>query len=96
MALWLIVTECLEKAKNLPDYTWSHQHALEGKMLISRSGEALGLLKDVYFSEELGTIVGYEVSDGFFAEITEGKQVIQSEAPPAIGKDAIIIDVKYT
>lgn len=86
-------TDRLQKFKDSSEHTLSHQHSLEGKLLVSTSGDSLGLLKDVYFTEEMGTIVGYEVSDGFFTDITEGKQVIESEAPPAIGKDAIIIDV---
>jgi uncharacterized protein YrrD len=65
-------------------------------MMISKSGESLGLLQDVYFHEELGTIVGYEITDGFFSDITDGKQIIHSEKPPAIGKDAIIVDVNHT
>nr|WP_317853507.1 PRC-barrel domain-containing protein [Neobacillus sp. Marseille-Q6967] len=85
--------ECLERAKTAPEYTLTHQHSLNGKMLLSKSGESLGLLEDVYFHEELGTIVGYEITDGFFSDIMEGKQVIQSGKPPAIGKDAIIVDV---
>jgi uncharacterized protein YrrD len=86
-------SDSLEKLKTNPEYTLYHQHSLNGKMLISKSGESLGLLEDVYFHEELGTIVGYEITDGFFSDITEGKQIIQSEKPPAIGKDAIIVDV---
>ena len=46
--------------------------------MISEEGEPLGFLKDVYFQEEVGTIVGYEITDGFFSDITEGKQVIKS------------------
>jgi uncharacterized protein YrrD len=86
----------LEKLKTNPEYTLTHQHSLDGIMMLSKSGESLGLLKDVYFQEELGTIVGYEITDGFFSDITEGKQVIESGKPPAIGKDAIIVDVKHT
>lgn len=86
----------LEKLKTNPEYTLNHQHSLSGKMLLSKSGESLGLLQDVYFHEELGTIVGYEITDGFFSDITEGKQIVQSEKPPAIGKDAIIVDVNHT
>lgn len=88
--------DSLERLKTNPEYTLNHQHSLNGKMLISKSGESLGLLQDVYFHEELGTIVGYEITDGFFSDITEGKQIIQSEKPPAIGKDAIIVDVNHT
>ena len=86
----------LERFKTNPEYTLNHQHSLSGKMLLSKSGESLGLLQDVYFHEELGTIVGYEITDGFFSDITEGKQIVQSEKPPAIGKDAIIVDVNHT
>jgi uncharacterized protein YrrD len=86
----------LEKLKTSPEYTLTHQHSLNGTMMLSKSGDSLGLLKDVYFQEELGTIVGYEITDGFFSDISEGKQVIQSGEPPAIGKDAIIVDVKHT
>jgi uncharacterized protein YrrD len=86
----------LVRRKTNPEYTLNHQHSLSGKMLLSKSGESLGLLQDVYFHEELGTIVGYEITDGFFSDITEGKQIVQSEKPPAIGKDAIIVDVNHT
>jgi len=86
----------LVKWKDSPEHTMTHQHALDGKLMISKSGDTLGLLKDVYFQEELGTIVGYEITDGFFSDITEGKQVIQSGKPLSIGKDAIIVDVNQT
>lgn len=86
----------LEKLKDDPEYTLTHQHSLDGMMMLTKSGESLGLLKDVYFQEELGTIIGYEITDGFFSDLTEGKQVIQSGKPLAIGKDAIIVDVNNT
>lgn len=50
----------------------------------------------VYFNEQLGKIVGYKVTDGFFSDITERTQLIESETPPAIGKDAIIVAVNDT
>ena len=61
---------------------------------MTAEGERLGFLEDVYFLEEVGTIIGYEISDGFFSDMMEGKRVIKAEQPPAIGKDAIIINVK--
>ena len=51
------------------------------------------MLDDVYFLEEVGTIVGYELTDGFFSDITQGKRVIRTPHPPKIGKDAIIVSV---
>lgn len=67
---------------------------LVGKPLVSSTGESLGILADVYFQEELGTIVGYECSDGFFADITEGKRVVKTDEPPMFGKDAIIVNIQ--
>lgn len=87
-------TSGLCPVKRLSGYTFENQHRICGKMLISREGEQLGLLEDVYFLEELGTIVGYELSDGFFSDITEGKKVVNSDEPPAFGKDAIIVNAK--
>ncbi|WP_423407496.1 PRC-barrel domain-containing protein [Heyndrickxia sp. MSNUG] len=84
----------LEPMETEPEYTFVHNQSLAGKLLLSEEGEQLGLVDDVYFMEELGTIVGYELTDGFFSDITNGKRVIKSIGPPAIGKDAIIVTVK--
>ena len=46
--------------------------------MMTKEGERLGILEDVYFMEEVGTIVGYELSDGFFSDIMEGKRVVKS------------------
>jgi uncharacterized protein YrrD len=76
------------------DFTFENYHRLAGRMMMTAEGEKLGLLEDVYFLEEAGTIIGYELSDGFFSDIMEGKRVIKTAEPPAIGKDAIIVNVK--
>lgn len=86
----------LEPINFPPDYTLEHKQCLTGKMIMSNEGDKLGLLEDVYFMEEVGTIVGYEITDGFFSDITEGKRVVKTVAPPAIGKDTIIVNVKST
>lgn len=64
-----------------------------GKMVLSDTGEALGLLHDVCFLEKMGTIIAYETTDGFFSELTEGKRLVRSEQPPSLGEDAIIVSV---
>ncbi|WP_353654051.1 PRC-barrel domain-containing protein [Bacillus sp. ISL-55] len=84
----------LERLEAEPEYTFEHNESLAGKKLLSKEGEQLGLLEDVYFMEELGTIVGYELTDGFFSDIANGKRVIKTTGPPAIGKDAIVVTVK--
>ena len=81
--------------KNMKVTRYFHTHqGLHGKPLLTAEGEKLGLFEDVYFQEELGTIIGYEVTDGFFADITEGKKVIKTCEPLTIGKDVIVVNVK--
>lgn len=66
---------------------------LVGKTLMSTEGEKLGLVEDVYFHEEMGNIVGYEVTDGFIADLKEGKRVLQSKAPLTVGDEVLVIDL---
>lgn len=72
-------------------YTLQHQRAIANKMIISDQGEEIGLLDDVYFTEQLGTIVAYEISNGFFSDITDGKKTVHTPKPPSLGRDAIVI-----
>ncbi|UII54982.1 PRC-barrel domain-containing protein [Cytobacillus spongiae] len=83
--------KALKRIKRVEDYTFDGHNRLNRRMMLTSSGDQLGLLEDVYFLEEMGTIVGYELSDGFFSDVTEGKRVIKTNQPPAIGKDAIIV-----
>ncbi|RXJ00027.1 hypothetical protein DS745_13850 [Anaerobacillus alkaliphilus] len=64
-----------------------------GKTLMSTEGEKLGLVEDVYFHEKMGNIVGYEVTDGFIADLKEGKRVLQSTAPLTVGEEVLVIDL---
>lgn len=85
--------QAIEPVLEPPDFTIEHQHKLTGKVVMTAEGENLGLVEDVYFLEELGTIVGYECTDGFFSDLKEGKRVVKTVQPPAIGKDTIIVNV---
>jgi uncharacterized protein YrrD len=86
--------EVLEPLTEHKEFTFENRDRLSGRMMMTNEGERLGMLEDVYFLEEAGTIVGYELSDGFFSDIIEGKRVVRTDEPPAIGKDAIIVNVK--
>ncbi|KKI88513.1 photosystem reaction center subunit H [Bacillus sp. SA1-12] len=75
------------------NYTYNTYDDLRYKSVLTKEGERLGLLEDVYFSEKMGTIEAYELTDGFFADITEGKKVVRASGEPlTISKDAIVID----
>ncbi|MEH7236134.1 PRC-barrel domain-containing protein [Bacillus sp. JJ1562] len=85
--------ERLDNEADTPTYFLHTHHGLFRKPLLSSEGQKLGLLEDVYFTEEVGTIIGYEVTDGFFADITEGKKVVKTEKPLKIGEDVIVVYV---
>ncbi|WP_404443955.1 PRC-barrel domain-containing protein [Sutcliffiella horikoshii] len=72
---------------------YHHFHGIKGKSFITAEGDKLGLLDDVYFEEETGTIVGYEVTDGFFADLSEGKKIVKNPSDLVIGKDTVVVSV---
>lgn len=69
------------------------KHRFQGMPLLTAEGEKIGLVEDVYFTEELGTIVGYEVTDGLLADIVEGRKVIKSKGQLTIGEDRAILSL---
>jgi len=73
------------------EFTMCNGNPLAKKNTLSPQGEQLGLLDDVYFLEKKGTIVGYELTDGFFSDIKEGKRVIRTFQPPDVREDAMIL-----
>ncbi len=72
-------------------FTLTHQHAIFRKLMTTSHGEVIGLLDDVYFSEQKGKIVAYEISNGFFSDITEGKKMVHTAESPSLEEDAIVI-----
>ncbi|MCH1627681.1 PRC-barrel domain-containing protein [Ferdinandcohnia quinoae] len=85
--------EQLDDESEKTTYFLHSHHGLFQKPILTSEGEKLGLLEDVYFTEEMGTIIGYEITDGFFADITEGKKVVKAKQPFTVGEDVIVIDL---
>lgn len=59
--------------------------------IVTTNGNEIGHIIDVYFKEELGKIIGYEISDGFLTDITEGRRTIELPNHLIIGEDAIVV-----
>jgi uncharacterized protein YrrD len=63
------------------------------------SGIRLGRVSDVYFKESEGTpLVGYELTDGFLADVLEGRRrLLMPEGPEHVtmGEDAILVPAFY-
>lgn len=64
--------------------------ALKGKTVISPSGVELGMVENVYFLEEVGTLIGYELSDGLISDLTEGRKWLRTHSPLVWGEDVLI------
>ncbi len=86
-------TNALQTGYDKTSHYFCHNHGLLGQLLYTTEGEKLGIVEDVYFDENLGTILGYEISEGFFADLSEGKRVIKTNAPLQYGEDIILIDL---
>jgi uncharacterized protein YrrD len=67
---------------------------IKGVPVITSNGKQIGILEDVYFQEEMGTIIGYELSDGFFSDLMEGRRMIKKPDKLLMGKDAFVIHQK--
>ncbi|WP_262378384.1 prc-barrel domain-containing protein [Bacillus pumilus] len=66
---------------------------LKKKMMQSPEGENLGILEDVYFCTNSGTIVAYELSDGFFTELSGiRKQLNAAGTLINVEKEALVLN----
>jgi uncharacterized protein YrrD len=63
--------------------------------VVTIDGEQLGRISDVYFDVLLGRqILGYELTDGFIADLMEGRKWLPAPPEPdaiMLGEDAIIV-----
>ncbi len=70
---------------------YTGKKSYKGLPIIATNGNELGHIEDVYFLEEMGKIIGYELSDGFFQDVTEGRKIIEHPPSLVIGEDAMIV-----
>jgi len=69
----------------------SGEKSYKGLSVMTTNGHELGQIQDVYFMEEMGKIIGYELSDGFLTDVTEGRKTIQHPQKLVIGEDAMLV-----
>ncbi|PTM59636.1 PRC-barrel domain-containing protein [Desmospora activa] len=63
---------------------------LKGRTVLMADGSQLGMVEEVYLGQDLGTLWGYELSEGFFNDIMEGRKVIHPHSPLTWGEDVLI------
>ncbi|WP_245884686.1 PRC-barrel domain-containing protein [Tumebacillus permanentifrigoris] len=62
-----------------------------GKDVLTQSGTLLGSVEDVYMDEEMHTIVGYEISEGFLMDLRQGRKVLPAHPEIMMGTHTLIV-----
>ncbi|MGV0026758.1 PRC-barrel domain-containing protein [Phormidesmis priestleyi] len=64
---------------------------LKGNRILTTDGRYLGLIVDLYFDEQSGTIEGYETSGGLFADAYSGRSFIPAPKTVNIGEEITFV-----
>lgn len=75
--------------QKLQGVKWSQK---VGNQVFTQSGEAKGTIEDVFLDDFVENIVGFEVSDGLFSDLTEGRGTILQANVMVDGKDILIVE----
>ncbi|WNQ13020.1 PRC-barrel domain-containing protein [Paenibacillus aurantius] len=87
------VTECSDSDEAI--FLLEGRRKLSGLPVITVNGVQLGLTEDVYFPEELDKrIIGFELTDGFLSDITEGRKWLPLPGKAVMGEDCILVPVQ--
>lgn len=63
---------------------------LKGRSVLLSTGYEVGTIENVYFLEEMGTLIGYEISDGLLNDLQNGRKWLKSAQPLIWGEDVLI------
>lgn len=73
----------------IPGARWSQK---VGNQVYSEDGETRGRIADVFLDDRGERIVGYEVSDGLFTDLIQGRGKILQQHVVVNGEDVLIVD----
>lgn len=60
--------------------------------VLTSEGVMIGHVSDVYFDQHLGnTITGFEISDGFFSDLVEGRKLLPFTEDMTRGENAVMV-----
>lgn len=63
-----------------------------GNQVFTQGGEAKGTIEDVFLDDLAKNVIGFEVSDGLFSDLMEGRGTILQENVMVDGKDVLIVE----
>jgi len=76
--------------QELRDYVDSDETIL-GKKVYTTEGEDQGSINDVYFDEQSGAVVGYEISGGMLGDVSKGTSYLATDEITNVGSDVIYV-----
>lgn len=68
-----------------------HNNILKGTHIMTTDGRDLGTMVDLYFDERTGSVEGYEVSGGLFADAYSGRSFVPAIQTLKIGEDVAFV-----
>jgi uncharacterized protein YrrD len=73
------------------DNILKHNNILKGTHIMTTDGRDLGTMIDLYFDEQTGSVEGYEVSGGLFADAYSGRSFVPAIQTLKIGEDVAFV-----
>lgn len=80
---------CEKIIEELKGTRWSEK---VGNEVYTQGGEARGTIEDVFVDDSVTKIVGFEVSDGLFADLLHGRETILKPHVLIDGNDVLIVN----
>ncbi|MBW4634714.1 MAG: PRC-barrel domain-containing protein [Iphinoe sp. HA4291-MV1] len=69
-------------------------NVLRGTRILTVNGRDLGTMVDLYFDEQTGSVEGYEVSGGLFADAYSGRSFVPAPQTLKIGEDVAFVPIE--
>ncbi len=82
--------ESLGKASYTAEF--KDEGSILGLRIFTRSGEELGIVRDVIFDWQTGRIEGFEVSDGLFQDILQGRKILPLFGKVEFGEENVLVE----
>lgn len=84
---------CIAKLKkNKPLANNKKPGEVRGLKIYTRTGEDLGVVKDVLFDYKTGVIEGFEISDGLLQDIVKGRNILPLFGKVEFSDESILVD----
>lgn len=91
----LIINDCscVSKVKSKKDRSEVKNKAeVRGLRIYTRSGNDLGVVKDILFDYKTGTMEGFEISDGLLQDIVQGRNILPLFGKVEFSEDSVLVD----